>query len=178
MPRRPPKRSRPPLEEYLGQVGDLLAHPKVREMGRFLQHGRVDCLRHCLYVSYASWRLCRALGLDGRAAARGGLLHDFFLYDWHRGTPGGGLHAFTHPRTAAENAGRYFPLTDRERDVVLRHMWPLAARPPRYPESWVVAFVDKVFCLMEVLAPSGLGRLEGVLEAARDGGVLPFRASV
>lgn len=179
MPKRPPKKSRPALEEYLGQVGDLLSHPKVQGLSRFPQHGRVDCLRHSLHVSYTSWRLCRAMGLNGRAAARGGLLHDFFLYDWHEGTPSGGLHAFTHPRAAAENAARYFELSDRERDVVLRHMWPLTVRPPRYMESWVVAFVDKYYCLAEVLAPSGLGRMEGLMQAARESGERkPLRAGI
>jgi len=162
-------------EEYLQTVRDLLAHPDVQSMRRFAQHGRVDCLIHCLNVSFAGYRVCRLLGLNSRAAARGGLLHDFFLYDWHKGNPYKGLHAFTHPRAAAENAGRRFEITDRERDVIAKHMWPLTPRPPRYPESLVVLIADKLYCVAEAFAPSELmgarlyrlAREKGLLGAPR-----------
>jgi uncharacterized protein len=142
--------------EYLETVRDLLEHPEVQSMRQYAQHGRVDCLRHCLNVSFTGYRLCRFFGLDGRAAARGGLLHDFFLYDWHKGNPYKGLHAFTHPRVAAENAARCFELSPRERDVINKHMWPLTLKLPRYPESLVILLVDKFYCIAEALAPLGL----------------------
>jgi uncharacterized protein len=135
--------------EYTDCVGDILDHEAVRSMKRFNQHRSVDCLEHCLNVSVASYRICKRLGLDYSAAARGGLLHDFFLYDWHCENPHGGLHAFTHPKVAAMNAAVHFSLSKKELDVIRKHMWPLTVTLPRYPESFVVLLVDKYFCVSE-----------------------------
>lgn len=135
--------------DYLRTAGDLFRSQKVREMKSFVQHGGVSCFEHCLYVSFVSYRICRALGLDSRAAARGGLLHDFFLYDWHKGHSYHGLHAFEHPKIALRNAEVLFPLSARERDIIRKHMWPLCLAPPRYAESFVVMLADKYCALAE-----------------------------
>lgn len=136
-------------EEYLDCISDFMENEEVRSMKRYNQHRGVDCLEHCLNVSIQSFRICKKLGLDYRAAARGGLLHDFFLYDWHTENPHGGLHAFTHPNTAARNADKHFILSKREQDVIKKHMWPLTPSLPRYPETFVVIVVDKFFCVSE-----------------------------
>ncbi len=92
--------------EYLAAVEDLLAHPLVRSMEEYTQHGDTSCLRHCLNVSYLSWLYCKERGWHAGEAARGGLLHDLFLYDWHRHAKETGeyFHGYTHPRRALENA--------------------------------------------------------------------------
>ncbi len=104
-------------------------------MKNYMQHGNVDCLEHSLYVSLTSYLVCRRMGLDCRSAARGGLLHDFFLYDWHVEKPRAGLHGLVHPGTALRNANSYFSLNAREHDVIGKHMWPLTITPPKYKET-------------------------------------------
>lgn len=136
--------------DYLDCVSEILAHEDVRSMKKYNQHRGVDCLKHSLNVSLFSYLICRRLGLDCRSAARGGLLHDFFLYDWHKENPHGGLHAFRHPKIASINANKSFALNKREQDVIKKHMWPLTVILPKYPESFVVIFVDKFFCIREV----------------------------
>ena len=138
---------------YLRLVEDLLAHPAVQEMARYPQHGCVSCLEHCVNVSYLSYLFCAGHGLNARAAARAGLLHDLFLYDWHTYRPRKGerLHGFTHPQKALENAQRYFSLCDVERDCILRHMFPLTLTPPKYKEGFVLMWMDKYCGLMETL---------------------------
>ena len=69
--------------EYLALVQDILEHPLVRSMEAYTQHGETSCLRHSINVSYLSYLYCRDHGWQARAAARAGLLHDLFLYDWH-----------------------------------------------------------------------------------------------
>ena len=130
---------------------DLLDHPAVREMARYPQHGSTSCLEHCVHVSYLSYLFCAKHGLNTRAAARAGLLHDLFLYDWHTYRPGKGerLHGFEHPRKALENAQRYFSLCPVERDCILRHMFPLTLTPPKYREGYVLMWIDKYCSLME-----------------------------
>lgn len=77
------------------------------------------------------------------------MLHDLFLYNWRKRVDGRkGLHAFTHPRTALENASSIFTLNDMETDIILKHMWPLTFNFPRYKESYIVTFVDK-YCALE-----------------------------
>ena len=131
--------------EYLDCVRDILRSPEVRRMNQYMQHGNTTCLQHCLNVSYRSYRTCRRLGLNYRSAARAGLLHDLFLYDWHNhyDVTGDAFHGLTHPRKALRNAKKIFALTDMEQNAILRHMWPLTLIPPRYREAYVVIWYDK-----------------------------------
>lgn len=138
-------------EEYKECIRDLIQHEMVESMKNFIQHGDINCLEHSLYVSYISYLICRQLGLDYRSAARGGLLHDFFLYDWHTGKPYKGLHGFIHPHIALQNANKYFNLNDREKDIIQKHMWPLTVRLPRYREAFVVLLADKYCASMEIV---------------------------
>ena len=85
-------------------ISDLLKQPDVLAMKDIAQHADVNCLQHCLYVAYLSFRMCRFFHLDYHAAARGALLHDLFLYDWHIPDKTHRLHGFTHPAKALENA--------------------------------------------------------------------------
>lgn len=137
--------------EYEKCIKDLIQHEMVVSMKNFIQHGDINCLEHSLYVSYSSYLICRQLGLDYRSAARGGLLHDFFLYDWHIAKPYRGLHGFIHPTVALKNANRHFNLNDMEKDIIRKHMWPLTMRLPRYKETIVVLLVDKYCATMEIV---------------------------
>lgn len=139
--------------EYLACVADLIDHPAVRSMEALPQHSRAfSCFHHSALVSYWSWRIASCLGLDARAAARGGLLHDLYLYDWTKQRPSNGRwHGTEHPRQALRNAEALFALNDKERDIILKHMWPLTLVPYRYLESLVVSCVDKVSAAAELL---------------------------
>ena len=68
--------------EYLACVQDILDHPVFQSMEQFIQHGSTTCKAHCIQVSYMSYKICRNRGWDFVSAARAGLLHDLFLYDW------------------------------------------------------------------------------------------------
>lgn len=139
--------------EYYACVEDIIESAPVLKMRDYMQHGVTNCYQHCLNVSYYNYRVCRALGLDARAGARAGLLHDLFLYDWHdcgkkRFRE---KHGFTHPQCALENASRHFLLSCREKDIILRHMFPLTLTLPRYKETVVIILVDKYCGLLETL---------------------------
>ena len=54
------------------------------------------------------------------------------------------LSAFYHPKKAVDNADTIFILTDKEKDIIYSHMFPLIPNHvPKYMESWVVSIVDK-----------------------------------
>ena len=69
--------------EYYYYVQDLINEEPVVQMKQYLQHGTTTTFEHCLNVSYYNYLICKKFGLDARAGARAGLLHDLFLYDWH-----------------------------------------------------------------------------------------------
>ena len=98
--------------------------------------------------------LCKQLGGNWRSAARAGLLHDLFLYDWHTHAKETGqyFHGFTHPKAALENADRYFRLTGEERMIILRHMWPLTLIPPTSKAGYAVTCADKYCSTVETTA--------------------------
>lgn len=136
--------------EYIDCINDLLSNEMVRSMENYVQHGSVDRLTHCIYVSLLAYHICKRSELDFRSAARGGLLHDFFLYDWHEENLNGGAHGITHPRIALKNADQYFILNDLEREIIRKHMWPLTIALPKHAETYVVLTVDKYCAFMEV----------------------------
>ena len=139
--------------EYIGYVQDILENPVFCSMDHYYQHGRTTCKEHCIRVSYLSYRICRRMGRDSRSAARAALLHDLFLYDWHTHArlTGEHFHGYTHPRTALNNANRYFELTEQEQNMILRHMWPLTPIPPATVEGLAVCYADKVCSSAEVV---------------------------
>ena len=38
---------------------------------------------------------------------------------------------------------------DKEKDIILKHMWPVTFKIPKYKESFIVSFVDKCFAVEE-----------------------------
>ena len=139
----------PSKAAYINAVHDLLTHPDVQSMDRYIHHGKTTCFEHCLSVSYASYHLAERWKLNKQAVARGALLHDFYLYDWHKKENRKGLHGFTHASHSLANAKLRFSLTPLEEDIIKKHMWPLQPRLPRYKESFLVCFVDKWISLVE-----------------------------
>ena len=140
-------------QAYLDCVRDILEHPVFQSMDEYIQHGNTTCKEHCMRVSYLSYRICVRFGLDGVSAARAGLLHDLFLYDWHTygKETGHRFHGFTHPRAALLNARKYFKLNAREENAILRHMWPLTPIPPATAAGFAVTAADKICSLEETL---------------------------
>ena len=67
--------------EYLEDVSDILTNREFLALNCFKHHYATTRLMHSMNVSYISWLLAKKLGCDAKAAARAGLLHDFFLYD-------------------------------------------------------------------------------------------------
>lgn len=141
--------------EYNKFVADLIDNQIVLEMIDYIQHGKTSCYQHCINVSYYSYKLAKKLNLDAKSVARAALLHDLFLYDWHKAEkqPLFKKHGFTHPKKALLNANKYFLLNEKEKDIILKHMWPLTLVPPKYKESYIVVLIDKYCCLVETLYP-------------------------
>ena len=110
-------------KEYIEIVSELLKNEKVLEMKQYRQHHNISCFDHCLFVSYNTYLICKKHKLDYISAARAGLLHDLFLYDWRKRENGRkGLHAFTHPKEALKQALTITELNDKEQDIIENHI--------------------------------------------------------
>ena len=136
--------------EFLSLTRELLDSDQVRMMGRWKHHGPVTTLDHSLFVAFSVFRIARMLRLDVRAAVRGALLHDLYLYDSRDKSAHPGNQCFDHPRFAARNAAALTPLTDKERNIILSHMWPLGGALPRSREAWMVDLVDTICAGLEI----------------------------
>jgi len=112
-----------------------------------LQHGEVSVKRHCEKVAFSALWFSRKLHLkiNEKDLIRGALLHDYFLYDWHDDEHSGfkNLHGFKHPKVALKNASEEYELTERESDIIKKHMWPMTIVPPVFAEGWIVTLADK-----------------------------------
>lgn len=141
------------FKEFKAAIQPLIKSEAVQQMKKFPHHGATSCYRHSMHVSFYNFLLCKLLHLDAKAGARAGLLHDLFLYDWHEHKPQLGElpHGFTHPTTALRNANKRFKLSEKEQDMIKKHMFPLTIGLPKYKETWVIVMVDKFCSTIETL---------------------------
>ena len=143
---------------FFACVEDLIENESVLKLSEYKQHMNVTRYQHSVNVSYYSFIICKKLKLNYIAAARGGLLHDLFFYSWqdegfHRNYKSKSKavrrHLVEHPVTAFENAREIAELTDIEKDIILKHMWPTTKVLPQFKETFVVSLVDKASALCE-----------------------------
>ena len=136
--------------EFIEIIDDLLKNQTVQKMKNFRQHYETSCFDHCLIASYYCYLYGKKFNLDYVSCARAAMLHDLFLYDWRKKQDDRkGLHAFTHPKTAYKNASKLFALNEKEKDIILKHMWPVTIALPKYKESYLLTLIDKYCALNE-----------------------------
>lgn len=130
---------------------DILRSDGMRRERGFMQHGRVSVYEHSIVVTAMCITISDTLHLDVdmKALVRGALLHDYFLYDWHK--PGHAGHGFSHAARALELAEHDFELGDTERDMIVHHMFPLNFSLPKTCEGAILCVADKICALAETL---------------------------
>ena len=137
---------------FLLCIGSLLYTEEVQSMRAIKHHPGTSCYEHSVFVAYAVFRLARRLGLDYKAVARAGLLHDLYLYDSRDRSAYEGWQCFAHPKAALRNADALVGnLSQKEANSIISHMWPLARYMPKYREAYVVNLADKFCATAEVL---------------------------
>lgn len=142
-------------EEFNTIIADLAQNNTVQQMKNYIQHCDTTCYEHCKNVAYYSYLICKKFNLDYKSAARGGMLHDLFLYNWRNSKKRLNLekyHAFIHSKIALENSVKLFELNEIEKDIILKHMWPVTLfKLPKYHESYVITLVDKYCATKETI---------------------------
>ena len=153
-------------EQFSEIVRDLMKDEDVLSMENMPRHSKLsNCLDHSLMVSYLSFLVCKRLGLDHEAAARAGLLHDFALAEWEEENQDISR-LWEHPKQALKNAAERYDLSDKEKDIIVKHMWPLTPRMPKHKESFVVSLADKACAIIEMCRLYRSGKAQENLSAS------------
>lgn len=145
------------------EVRQVCSSSRMNKSRTFYQHGKINIYVHSLRVAYICyyWVKKYHLHVDEKALIRGALLHDYFLYDWHK--PHGRWHGFKHPAIALKNATRDFKLTEIEKNLIVRHMFPLVPIPPKNIEGGIVCMVDK-WCSLKETFCSDIYKKDGMVQ--------------
>lgn len=137
-------------KEFQNIIEELISNSTVQQMKNYRQHYETSCFDHCYTAAYYCFLICKKYNLDYKSATRAAMLHDLFLYDWRVRQPDRkGFHAFTHGKQACKNACKLFDLNEKEKDIIIKHMWPVTINFPKYPEGFILTLVDKYCALSE-----------------------------
>lgn len=122
-----------------------------QQMKKYIHHGNVTCFEHCYNVALYSYifAIKHKCKVDMESLIRGALLHDYFLYDWHITKGRKRLHGYRHPKIAYKNAIKDYKINKVEKDIIIKHMWPLTLSLPRYKETFIVLYADKMVAVQE-----------------------------
>ena len=149
--------------EFDGFVCDILEDEHFLETKKDLHHG-TSKYEHSLRVAKLSYRLGRFFKADLRSVSRAGLLHDFFFVT-RKDSPENSY--LRHPVTAANNAKKYFNVTELESEAIKTHMFhqvlikkifPFINRhekasikefKPKSKEGWIICLSDLLVSLVE-----------------------------
>ena len=92
------------------------------------------------------------------------MLHDYYQYDIKKEGLSAYKHGTSHPQIAMEKADKDFHLTDKEKNIIRSHMWPLTlGHPPKSKEAILVSLADKDVAAVEFSKPE-LIRVKNVVD--------------
>lgn len=133
-------------EEFNSIITDIINNDNFKEMKKITHHG-ITRFNHSLRVSYYTYLITKKLKLNYVESTRAALLHDFFTDETSEMKTKKALRE--HPKIALENSKKYFELSKMQEDIILKHMYPITTKMPKYKESWIVDVVDDVASLYE-----------------------------
>ncbi len=133
------------IKEFKEIIKDIAENDNVSGLKDHEQHHHSTRYAHCETVAFYTYLLCKKYKLDYISATRGAMLHDFYFYNWRNKHVDRQkkFHLFRHPKIALKNAEDLFELNDMEKDIIVKHMWPLTVIPPKFKEGYIVTLVDK-----------------------------------
>ena len=145
------RRSGKRYNEYMEIVRDVMSSPSIQRLKEYDQHMGTSRLKHSISVSYKSFLLAKFLGWNSRAAARGGLMHDMFYYNFREAGYSAREHCRIHPQIALRNARCNFAVSEIESDIIGSHMLLTNWVKPKYKETYLIVLMDNYCALEEVI---------------------------
>ena len=148
--------------KFYNALAELCSDPRVTILKAYTQHKGIPTFQHCRNVAVYSFYLAEKLGwrIDEEALARGAMLHDYYLYtvvEKQKETKLSNFkHGITHPQLSLENASKVFNLTEKEKNIIRSHMWPLTFfHVPASKEAWLVCLTDTYCAVRELSGEKG-----------------------
>ncbi len=157
------------FEEWFLIVKNILLDKEFQKR-IFFKHHHNSVFYHSVLVSYYAFNFAYNKKCDKRVCAIAGLLHDFYPYPWQYSKELKNLdpillehlqtkkkffqkHGFVHAKEALENVQKFFHDLESKKidDAILRHMFPLNIALPKYKESWIITYSDKMVTMKELL---------------------------
>lgn len=157
----------PCFNDWFLIVKDILVNEEFQKR-RLFKHHEKSVWDHSIEVSFKAYKYSFHFNADRRVCALGGLLHDFYPYAWlyseelnnydssylkrlYKKESFFHKHGFTHAKEAYENYLKYFKKYEDKKvsDCIIKHMFPLNIKLPKYRESWLVSLADKASSLKD-----------------------------
>ena len=136
--------------EFLELVRPYLANDTYQQLVEYRHHNTTR-LNHLYNVAVYSYLIGNKLNMfcrvDFDALIAGALLHDFHFVRQNEYKE---LHCRnTHGMIASKNAMETFNISEKERNIIEAHMFPMVFIIPRSKEAWIVSVSDKFSAVME-----------------------------
>jgi uncharacterized protein len=125
-------------KQYKMIIDYILRDKEFSKISSSYHHG-TDRLVHSIKVSYYSYLIARKFGLDYETTATAGLLHDFFVTNNDKTFKESTKSLFKHAKIASNNAINQFGISEKERNIIETHMFPITPKPPKFIEGWIVS---------------------------------------
>ena len=136
-------------EEFELIIQDIENNSSFRELDNELHHG-ISRYGHSYRVAKGVYILTKGLGFSTYVdATRAALMHDFY-FNYQLEDKNTGKKFIEHPSLAVLNAGKYYELTDIQKNMIESHMFPTCKVFPKYKESFCLTLVDKVVAIYEM----------------------------
>ena len=135
-------------KEFIEIIRPILEIDEFNDIKRRQHHG-ITRYDHSMNVAYITYVVCKNLNLNYKEATFAALLHDFFNKEV--AMENGYKRLIDHPKIALKNACKYFDLSDLQKDIISKHMFPITLKSPKYKESLLVSLIDKYSSINERL---------------------------
>lgn len=160
-------------EEFLSYIDEILNSSEFQKRKKFEHHENESVYDHSLNVAYSSYLYAKKHNLNKRDISIGAILHDFYYEPWKTSKKKKAFfkkHGFTHAKEARDNAYKFFPhlMNEKIENIILRHMFPLNIKLPKYKESWIVTMMDKKCSLKVLMYPKVWPEYLGIKKRRRE----------
>lgn len=144
---------------------ELEERPEILLLKQYRQHKIADTFTHshnvavCAHYLAVRWKK----QVNMKELATGAMLHDYYLYNVKESGLTDYQHGIRHPVTALKNAEKIFELSEKEKNIIVSHMWPLPfSKKPACMEAWLVSMADKYCAFQEMYR--GVIHIEDILK--------------
>lgn len=142
-------------QEFLDYINPIITNDEFIKRKDYMHHINLSVYDHSMQVAYKSYLFAKKHKLDVKSITIGALLHDFYYKPWQENKTKKKfreMHGFVHAKEALENSKKTFPelINPKIEDIIVKHMFPLNIAIPKYKETWVVTYMDKV-CSLDIL---------------------------